>query len=123
MLRRPTRSTRTDTRFPYTTLFRSARTDFAGGRAGAYRCRTLTAGNRSVTAGKRVGLGRRGRRRSVTILLADVARNRRRPCPRTAHPDRPEQARPLALACRLCQLRCHNHPTLETQDPAIKTVT
>src|SRR3546814_11036378 len=33
MIRRPPRSTRTDTLFPYTTLFRSAR----GGRLGAYR--------------------------------------------------------------------------------------
>src|SRR3546814_3969139 len=32
MLRRPPRSTRTDTLFPYTTLFRSAGTAAAGGR-------------------------------------------------------------------------------------------
>src|SRR3546814_1065796 len=31
MIRRPPRSTRTDTLFPYTTLFRSARTDDGGG--------------------------------------------------------------------------------------------
>src|SRR3546814_1837935 len=33
MIRRPPRSTRTDTLFPYTTLFRSVRTDRAGGRS------------------------------------------------------------------------------------------
>src|SRR3546814_20160628 len=32
MIRRPPRSTRTDTLFPYTTLFRSDRTDGTGGR-------------------------------------------------------------------------------------------
>src|SRR3546814_9870720 len=32
MIRRPPRSTRTDTLFPYTTLFRSAQSAFAGGR-------------------------------------------------------------------------------------------
>src|SRR3546814_3461589 len=31
MIRRPPRSTRTDTLFPYTTLFRSARNDLGGG--------------------------------------------------------------------------------------------
>src|SRR3546814_5528717 len=75
MIRRPPRSTRTDTLFPYTTLFRS-----------------------------------------------DVARNRRRRCHRTGHQDRLEQARPLALAFRLCQFRCNNDPTLDTPDLAINTV-
>src|SRR3546814_3189070 len=35
MIRRPPRSTRTDTLFPYTTLFRSARRRSAGGAGGA----------------------------------------------------------------------------------------
>src|SRR3546814_2464009 len=39
MLRRPPRSTRTDTLFPYTTLFRSARLDGDGVRIGAGLCR------------------------------------------------------------------------------------
>src|SRR3546814_8551522 len=34
MIRRTTRSTRTDTRFPYTTLFRSSRGGWEGGLAG-----------------------------------------------------------------------------------------
>src|SRR3546814_5810845 len=80
------------------------------------RCRTLTAGDRSVTAGKRVGLGRRGRRRSVTILLADVARHRRRRCHCPGHQDRLEQARTLALALRLRQFRCNNDTTLDRSE-------
>src|SRR3546814_8830041 len=39
MLRRPPRSTRTDTLFPYTTLFRGARLDGDGVRIGAGLCR------------------------------------------------------------------------------------
>src|SRR3546814_1460823 len=42
MIRRPPRSTRTDTLFPYTTLFRSCRESMrhcsAGGRSVAWRC-------------------------------------------------------------------------------------
>src|SRR3546814_1611773 len=37
MIRRPPRSTRTDTLFPYTTLFRSARSIFMGGEIGPGR--------------------------------------------------------------------------------------
>src|SRR3546814_15540587 len=37
MIRRPPRSTRTDTLFPYTTLFRSAGAAEAAGRSGAHR--------------------------------------------------------------------------------------
>src|SRR3546814_18753604 len=40
MIRRPPRSTRTDTLFPYTTLFRSLRRTVAGGR-GLHRGRRL----------------------------------------------------------------------------------
>src|SRR3546814_8182927 len=47
MIRRPPRSTRTDTLFPYTTLFRSAerdlRPDRAGGRAAGFNRRPRTA--------------------------------------------------------------------------------
>src|SRR3546814_19734261 len=39
MIRRPPRSTRTDTLFPYTTLFRSTRTLTVGGRLFEYRSR------------------------------------------------------------------------------------
>src|SRR3546814_6876107 len=45
MIRRPPRSTRTDTLFPYTTLFRSGRLATQGGRRAA--CRTV----RPVTCG------------------------------------------------------------------------
>src|SRR3546814_3027799 len=44
MIRRPPRSTRTDTLFPYTTLFRSVRCQAAGGdegRAAGRQCRRL----------------------------------------------------------------------------------
>src|SRR3546814_8278393 len=37
MIRRPPRSTRTDTRFPYTTLFRSNAAEIAGHRAASVR--------------------------------------------------------------------------------------
>src|SRR3546814_3344196 len=37
MIRRPPRSTRTDTLFPYTTLFRSVRADLVGGNVHAAR--------------------------------------------------------------------------------------
>src|SRR3546814_10564993 len=51
MIRRPPRSTRTDTPFPYTTLFRSAapggRRHLSGARAGRHRCDgVLDAGDR-----------------------------------------------------------------------------
>src|SRR3546814_8786958 len=56
MIRRPPRSTRTDTLFPYTTLFRSAGDGLAG-RAGVWR-----AGRAQLRGG---GLGVQGRRRPV----------------------------------------------------------
>src|SRR3546814_1889717 len=56
MIRRPPRSTRTDTRFPYTTLFRShaARTDADPGRHGP-------GGSGAALPEIRSDLGRRGR--------------------------------------------------------------
>src|SRR3546814_6700063 len=50
MIRRPPRSTRTDTLFPYTTLFRSE-IDFGGfdaGLVGEQPCRTFTSGSARV---------------------------------------------------------------------------
>src|SRR3546814_12610853 len=41
MIRRPPRSTRTDTLFPYTTLFRSPSSDARRGRSGSPGCRCL----------------------------------------------------------------------------------
>src|SRR3546814_3434289 len=61
-------------------------------------------------------------RRSVTILLADVARHRRRRCHCPGHQDRLEQARTLALALRLRQFRCNNDTTLDTPDLAVNAV-
>src|SRR3546814_4788950 len=60
MIRRPPRSTRTDTLFPYTTLFRSSRLDPAGrsdGLAGSGRYRQTPRRAESVDP---CGFGRRG---------------------------------------------------------------
>src|SRR3546814_11756523 len=98
MIRRPPRSTRTDTLFPYTTLFRSAgaaraRTrrhrqnrdrigvDGGGGGAVRARVRALSAGS-GAGAGRRAALRRNGGR--LPLFLA--------PTPRadlTARPHRP----------------------------------
>src|SRR3546814_9797731 len=65
MIRRPPRSTRTDTLFPYTTLFRSCRRHAAHGRWYACRHRSEPAGRsftdeRRPSAGSSLGLGRQG---------------------------------------------------------------
>src|SRR3546814_19224574 len=62
MIRRPPRSTRTDTLFPYTTLFRSARNDAwvirtMPGVAGALRALGLDGAAESPPGGQRVNLG------------------------------------------------------------------
>src|SRR3546814_3964680 len=57
MIRRPPRSTRTDTLFPYTTLFRSQRADRAVPSAGDDRRRRADAGGGDRHAGR---LRRRG---------------------------------------------------------------
>src|SRR3546814_1818596 len=66
MIRRPPRSTRTDTLFPYTTLFRSAVAGMDTSRDRASRCRALRRidnsrmGNRRRVAWKpRQGIGRK----------------------------------------------------------------
>src|SRR3546814_14545187 len=48
MLRRPPRSTRTDTLFPYTTLFRSGWQGASGGRADTLRARRAGSDGRSL---------------------------------------------------------------------------
>src|SRR3546814_17156072 len=54
MLRRPPRSTRTDTLFPYTTLFRSRRRDHrAGGRGGSRPASARTAQEKEAQAARR----------------------------------------------------------------------
>src|SRR3546814_2432983 len=57
MIRRPPRSTRTDTLFPYTTLFRSRVPGFAAVGAGVHRQRTA---DRARNAGKETGAGKLG---------------------------------------------------------------
>src|SRR3546814_9407991 len=62
MIRRPPRSTRTDTLFPYTTLFRSARNDAwvirtMPGVAGALRALGLDGASEAPLGGQRVNLG------------------------------------------------------------------
>src|SRR3546814_5182126 len=95
MRRRPTRSTRTDTRFPYTTLFRSQ-----------FRCRWLGEQLRlEINAGRQVviGMGRSGKAVDAAMFAAalgvdraieaDVGRivagdDRARPFHRDAGPER-----------------------------------
>src|SRR3546814_1483791 len=63
MLRRPPRSTRTDTLFPYTTLFRSA------ARHAAEAWNLHTAGKqRAVDVGKGIGVGRDTRRLAIAMV-------------------------------------------------------
>src|SRR3546814_6918012 len=61
MIRRPPRSTRTDTLFPYTTLFRSPPRPARADRVGPAACRSA-ARARSRRAAGRTRSGRRGRR-------------------------------------------------------------
>src|SRR3546814_3231015 len=70
MIRRPPRSTRTDTLFPYTTLFRSIGRDrrarhrpraaHLGGKAQPLRARARRSAAGAVRAGGRAGAGARG---------------------------------------------------------------
>src|SRR3546814_9548823 len=57
MIRRPPRSTRTDTLFPYTTLFRSALPDLFGlvHRACIWRAGNASIGSRGRSAGQAAG--------------------------------------------------------------------
>src|SRR3546814_11918530 len=57
MIRRPPRSTRTDTLFPYTALFRSLLADLRAGVAGAQRARARCTG-RAGAAGRDHARGR-----------------------------------------------------------------
>src|SRR3546814_6946235 len=80
MIRRPPRSTRTDTLFPYTTLFRSQAYLYLG--RGAARDR-LSARARPRRGGDRAHLGRRrAARRQVRPPYGIYRRGRTRPCPR-----------------------------------------
>src|SRR3546814_7312585 len=59
MIRRPPRSTRTDTLFPYTTLFRSGQRDHHGGACALVRRRTRS--SRASRSGARGGAANRAR--------------------------------------------------------------
>src|SRR3546814_10025901 len=82
MIRRPPRSTRTDTLFPYTTLFRSQGAQGAGRQQGgpggvARRLQRLRQGahgqeRRPAGASRRAGLLRRGRPEEMTRAGARI---------------------------------------------------
>src|SRR3546814_20409078 len=104
MIRRPPRSTRTDTLLPYTTLFRSARTTGVGDGDGVARrapgrvSRALPAGGGDESLSVR--LGRRSER--ALPLHARPRRALSRPCVGTADgPDRPARRSRTAAAGRV----------------------
>src|SRR3546814_5253476 len=78
MIRRPTRSTRTDTRFPYTTLFRSKSGDYAsrgGSVKGKERSQTATPGSVGGSLGyssSDMGTSNETARASLDIVTYDV---------------------------------------------------
>src|SRR3546814_18003874 len=77
MIRRPPRSTRTDTLFPYTTLFRSARGGGGGSSAGLLRRPGLGIGDwglgRAGRGGRGIaGAGLRGGRIAALLLLSRI---------------------------------------------------
>src|SRR3546814_20900162 len=76
MLRRPPRSTRTDTRFPYTTLFRSRRT--VGRRSAAVNGRDAARPSPDIA----VFLTESGK---ILMLIGDSSRHRSESCPAMAH--------------------------------------
>src|SRR3546814_11665372 len=85
MIRRPPRSTRTDTLFPYTTLFRS-RTERLGGTARLARGTLHMAVTRLTKSAFRQGFA---------APLAGLARTGDKPVsPGRSHPEHPEPARP-----------------------------
>src|SRR3546814_12565637 len=106
MIRRPPRSTRTDTLFPYTTLFRSpTRVLGAGHRA---RLRGAAGGHAHLdqSAGERPGLGLHLFLPRHTAPGADVPAVLR-PRPDAVH-DRPQPEPPLPEGCLLvCPGRLH----------------
>src|SRR3546814_11160939 len=81
MIRRPPRSTRTDTLFPYTTLFRSARTRAVYAvdehRDRAFEARVVADGADAADTRRTIGFrtGRRNEpRRGALVQLANVVR-------------------------------------------------
>src|SRR3546814_12578572 len=104
MIRRPPRSTRTDTLFPYTTLFRS--------QCRRRLCRLLARAGRGA-ARDGAGIARRARTRRVRALLP-AGGDRRRP-----HAQRLRGADPLAQqAARQCVAR-PLHPARRGRAPPL----
>src|SRR3546814_19841505 len=100
MIRRPPRSTRTDTLFPYTTLFRSGRRSArrAGGRPVALHPRI----GRQGAAGGRAEDGRReGRRREAALCARGQPVSLLPQHPGAWRPDRNRDATARALLCPL----------------------
>src|SRR3546814_1663292 len=91
MIRRPPRSTRTDTLFPYTTLFRSTRAGTAGERTQlrAVRCTRL---HRRQPAADRARLPRGSAATGTRHLRRDVQEHHGAPAVR--HAARPDDAAP-----------------------------
>src|SRR3546814_4424944 len=87
MIRRPPRSTRTDTLFPYTTLFRSRRPlDIADGDA-VRACRYAPGADLDDQEIRRAV----GQHHRLSALAGDRAHRRRRVCLRHQHPARSEE--------------------------------
>src|SRR3546814_15282146 len=91
MIRRPPRSTRTDTLFPYTTLFRSGR-----GAGVVAQARERKVGAQRVEQRERLRRGGILSEQAVGELVADVGELRRREMAREFERRDPAHVRPLA---------------------------
>src|SRR3546814_16264080 len=78
MIRRPPRSTRTDTRFPYTTLFRSDRSAATDPGRGDTRALTFTVAEVDVQTGQRLQIARVLERTRIDHANADALSERLR---------------------------------------------
>src|SRR3546814_15811118 len=121
MIRRPPRATPTDTRFPYTTLFRSA---LAAGDLGL--AHAAGGGQLSRRGAGGAGLSGRLSHRAGTLALAARPRRLARPCrPRPSRVARPARLLPGGQQRRLLPgtaLRaCRSHSSPAETGPAIAT--
>src|SRR3546814_16181565 len=78
MIRRPPRSTRTDTRFPYTTLFRSDRSAATDPGRGDTRALACTVAEVDVQTGQRLQIARVLERTRIDHAKADALSERLR---------------------------------------------
>src|SRR3546814_4490263 len=97
MIRRPPRSTRTDTLFPYTTLFRSPLGRAAAPRAAARRLRETGASYRPAAVDIVDLAGRIGRPREIDDEIGDLLR-RADPPDRLARDERRTRRLVIALS-------------------------